>query len=104
MEELLRTIGVRVVRTPASAPNCNAHAERFIRSIKAECLDRVVPWANGTFGSSLREFVDHYRAERNHQGIGNELIEQPPNRRTGGPVRRRQRVGGILNYYYQSAA
>jgi len=52
----------------------------------------------------LREFVDHYRAERNHQGIGNELIEQPPNRRTGGPVRRRQRVGGILNYYYQSAA
>src|SRR4029453_7749296 len=56
--------------------------------------------ANGTFGTSLREFVDHYRAEQNHQGIGNELIEQPPNRRTGGPVRRRQRVGGILNYYY----
>jgi len=43
VEELLRTVSVRVVRTPASAPNCNAHAERFIRSIKAECLDRVVP-------------------------------------------------------------
>ena len=51
-----------------------------------------------------RRLVEHYHTERNHQGIGNELIEQPPNRRTGGPVRRRQRVGGILNYYYQSAA
>jgi len=43
MEELLRAVGVRVVRTPPSAPNCNAYAERFIRSIKTECLDRVVP-------------------------------------------------------------
>ena len=43
MESLLRTVGVRVVRTPASAPNCNAHAERFVRSIKKECLERVVP-------------------------------------------------------------
>jgi hypothetical protein len=43
METVLRTVGVHVVRTPASAPNCNAHAERFIRSIKTECLERVVP-------------------------------------------------------------
>ena len=96
--------GVPVLVHGGEAVRLAAHVERFIRSIKTECLDRVVPWANGTFGTSLREFVDHYRAERNHQGIGNELIEQPPNRRTGGPVRRRQRVGGILNYYYQSAA
>jgi hypothetical protein len=43
MEEVLRTAGVRVVRTPPAAPNCNAHAERFVRSIKEECLDRVLP-------------------------------------------------------------
>jgi putative transposase len=104
VEELLRTVGVRVVRTPASAPNCNAHAERFIRSIKAECLDRVVPLGERHFRHLVREFIDHYRAERNHQGIGNELIERPPDRRTGGPVRRRQRVGGTLSYYYRSAA
>jgi hypothetical protein len=48
--------------------------------------------------------VDHYHTERNHQGIGNELIERPLVQRTGGPVRRRRRVGGVLNYYYRSAA
>jgi transposase InsO family protein len=104
MEELLRAVGVRVVRTPASAPNCNAHAERFIRSIKTECLDRVVPLGERHLRHLVREFVDHYHTERNHQGIGNELIERPLVQRTGGPVRRRRRVGGVLNYYYRSAA
>ena len=51
----------------------------------------------------VREFVAHYREERNHQGIGNELIEPPPVQRTSGPVYRRQRVG-VLNYYFRSAA
>ena len=104
VEELLRTVSVRVVRTPASAPNCNAHAERFIRSIKAECLDLVVPLGERHFRHLIREFIDHYRAKRNHQGIGNELIERPPDRLTSGSVRRRQRVGGILDCYYRSAA
>jgi putative transposase len=50
------------------------------------------------------EFVDHYHAKRNHQGIGNALIERATVHRTGGPVRRRQRMGGVLNYYFRSAA
>jgi transposase InsO family protein len=104
MEALLRTAGVRVVRTPAAAPNCNAHAERFVRSNKTECLDRVVPVGEWHFRRLVREFVDHYHWERNHQGIGNELIERLPVRRTSGLVRRRQRIGGILSYYYRSAA
>lgn len=87
-----------------AAPTLHAHAERFIRSIKTECLDRVVPLGERHFRHLVQEFVHHYRAERNHQGIGNELIERSPDRRTYGPVRRRQRVGGILNYYYRSAA
>jgi putative transposase len=104
MEALLRSVGVRVVRTPAAAPNCNAHAERFVRSIKTECLDRVIPVGEWHLRCVVREFVEHYHKERNHQGIGNELIERTPVRRTKGPVRKRQRVGGILSYYYRSAA
>jgi hypothetical protein len=46
----------------------------------------------------------HYHRERNHQGLANRLIDRPPAQRTTGPVRRRQRIGGILNYYYRSAA
>jgi putative transposase len=104
MEDLLATAGVRVFRTPAAAPNCNAHAERFVRSIKEECLDRIVPLGEWHFRRLLREFVEHYHGERNHQGLGNELIDRPPIQRTTGHVRRRQRVGGILSYYYRSAA
>ena len=104
MEELLRTVGVRVVRIPASAPNCNAHAERFIRSIKTECLDRVVPLGERHLRHVVRELVDHYHTERNHQGIGNEPIERPLVKQAGGPVRRRWRVSGVLDYYYRSAA
>jgi transposase InsO family protein len=89
---------------PASAPNCNAHAERFIRSIKTECLDRVVPLGERHLRQLVRDFVEHYHAERNHQGIGNELIEWPPGQPTVGPIRRRQRIGGVLSYYYRSVA
>ena len=102
--ETLLTVGVQVVRTPAAAPNCNVHAERFVRSIKAECLERVVPLGERHLRHLVREFVAHYHGERNHQGIGNELIDRPPMQRTSGPVCRRQRVGGVLNYYYRSAA
>ncbi len=70
METLLTTVGVRVVRTPAAAPDCNAHAERFVRSIKTECLERVVPLGERHLRYLVRECVAHYHGERNHQGIG----------------------------------
>jgi putative transposase len=104
MEEILRTAGVRVVRTPPAAPNCNAHAERFVRSIKEECLDRILPLGEWHLRRLVREFVTHYHVERNHQEIGNELIDRLPAQPVVGPIRRRQRVGGLLSYYYRAAA
>jgi transposase InsO family protein len=100
----LETAGVRVVRTPPSAPNCNAYAERFVRSIKEECLNRMVPLGERHLRRTLQEFALHYHRERNHQGLANELIERPPEQIVTGAVHRRQRVGGILNFYYRSAA
>jgi putative transposase len=96
--------GVRIIRTPVRAPNCNAYAERFVRSIKEECLNRVLLLGERHLRRTIAEFVVHYHAERNHQGIGNELI-QPAARTDGlGVVRRRQRMGGMLNFYYRAAA
>ena len=95
VEQWLLTAGVRVVRTPPSAPNCNAHTERFVRSVKEERLQRVVPLGESHLRRTLREFVAHYHRERNHQGLANELIESPPAERRAGAVRRRQRVGGV---------
>ncbi len=104
VEHWLGTARVHVVRTPPSAPNCNAYAERFVRSVKEECLDRIVPLGERHLRRTLQEFAAHYHRERNHQGLANELIERSPAPRATGAVRRRQRVGGILSFYYRSAA
>jgi putative transposase len=103
VRDLLKTSGVRVIRTPFRAPNCNAHAERFVRSVKEECLDRLIPVGERHLRRALAEFLVHYHRERNHQGLGNELIDGGGGQHHDGRVRRRQRIGGLLNYYYRAA-
>src|ERR687898_275294 len=103
VERFLAAADVRLIRTPFLAPNCNAYAERFVRSIREECLSRVIPLGERHFRRTLADFVAHYHGERNHQGLGNELIDRPPRQRAGGPVRPRQRGGGPLRYYYPTA-
>jgi transposase InsO family protein len=103
LRHMLEESRVRVVQTPFQEPNCNAHAERFVRSIKEECLNRVIPIEERHFRRAMHEFVEHYHRERNHQGLDNELIDGhwPPGR--AGSIRRRQRLGGLLSYYYRAA-
>jgi putative transposase len=72
VREFLEREGVRIIRTPFRAPNCNAYAERFVRSIKEECLECVILLGERHLRRTIAEFVAHYHAERNHQGIGNE--------------------------------
>jgi transposase InsO family protein len=91
-----------VVRTPYEAPNVNAYAERFVRSMKEECLDRIIPLGERHFRRTVHDFVEHYHLERNHQGLGNTLIAGAP-ARTMGSIRRRPRLGGLLNYYERAA-
>jgi len=100
---LLRDGGVKPLRLPAKSPNLNAHAERFVRSIRNECLDHVVLLGERHLRSVVREYVAHYQGERNHQGIGNELIEAPT-RVANGKVCRKRRLGGMLSYYEREAA
>jgi transposase InsO family protein len=84
------------------AAYANAYAERFVRSIKHECLDRIVPLGEHHFRRALQEFVDHYHRERNHQ-LQNRLIESRVLGRREGGIRRRPRLGGVLNYYERAA-
>jgi transposase InsO family protein len=91
------------VQAPLQAPNANAYAERFVRSIKEECLDRMIPIGERHFRRAIREFVDHYHHERNHQALGNALIDGVDHRQTRGRIRRRPRLGGLLNYYERAA-
>jgi transposase InsO family protein len=95
--------GIRVVLTPARAPNANAYAERFVRSIKEECLDRMMPMGERHFRHALTEFVEDYHRERNHQGLDNRLIAGTPAPEITSRVRRRPRLGGTLNFYERAA-
>jgi transposase InsO family protein len=103
VRQLLRDAGVHVVQTPFQGPNANAYAERFVRSIKHECLNRMVPLGERHFRRALTEFIAHYHRERNHQGLENRLIEGDAPRRRAGRIGRRQRLGGLLNYYERAA-
>ena len=102
---VLAAADVETVKLPARSPNLNAYAERFVRSIKDSCLDRMVFFGERSLRKAVTEFVDHYHAERNHQGLGNKLIAPNPEHGGGtGRIHRRQRLGGMLNYYYRKAA
>ncbi len=100
---IVEGVGVRIVLTPFQAPNANAYAERFVRSIRQECLDRLILFGERRLLRALDEFVAHYHGERNHQGLGNELIMPATRPLHGIHVRCRERLGGLLRYYHHSA-
>ena len=102
---ILNPSGVKTVKLPARSPNLNAYAERFVRSVKSECLAKIIPLSERHLCKAVKEYTEHYHQERNHQGLGNELIEKRsigPN--VDGIVSCRERLGGILKYYYRRAA
>ena len=93
------------MKLPPRSLNLNPHAERFVRTIKESCLERMIMSGEGSLRKTIREFVAHYHGEPNHTGLGNLLII-PDESHAGnrGAVRRRERLGGMLNYYYRQAA
>src|SRR5262249_21732500 len=72
--ETLADADVHVVRLPPRSPSLNAYPERFVRTIKESCLDRLILVGEASLRRAVREFADHYHDERNHQGVGNRLI------------------------------
>jgi hypothetical protein len=103
--QLLRSTQVEGLRLPAHSPNLNAFAERFVRSIRQECLDRMIFFGEASLCRAVTEFVSHYNRERNHQGLHNKIIQPEFSEFPAtGTIRRRKRLGGLLNYYYREAA
>jgi transposase InsO family protein len=102
---VLEEVGVEPVRLPAKSPNLNAHLERFHLSIKSECLSRMVFFGEQSLRRAVCAYLDHYHRERNHQSLGNRLIEPENNvGRIDGEIECRERLGGMLRYYYRAAA
>jgi transposase InsO family protein len=101
----LAASGVKAVKLPPRSPDLNPHAERFVRIIKESCLDRMTLFGEGSLRKAIHEIVARYHGERNHQGLGNRLIiPEASHMGSSGAIPRRERLGGMLNYYYRQAA
>jgi len=105
--QLIEAGRVRTMPLPARSPNLNAYAERWVRSVKQECLSKLILFGERPLRRALQQYVAHYHEERNHQGKQNRLLFPLPNRRASGDsgiVRCKERLGGLLKYYEREAA
>jgi putative transposase len=105
-QHILDAAGITRVPLPPRSPNLNAYAERWVRSVKEECLSRLILFGEASLWHALQEYVEHYHHERNHQGKGSLLLfptSRADEKRTG-PIYCRERLGGLLKYYKCEAA
>ncbi|MGE3314909.1 MAG: integrase core domain-containing protein, partial [Planctomycetaceae bacterium] len=103
--DIIESAGTKIIKLPPRSPNLNAFMERFMRTVKSELLSRMIFFGEASLRRALSQFLAHYHEERNHQGLNNRLIQ--PGTEVGqsaGPIRCRQRLGGLLRYYYRDAA
>jgi putative transposase len=105
-DEVVRSIGARVILTPVRAPRANAFAERFVRTARSECLDWLLIRSERHLKMALKEFVEHYNSERPHRGINLEVpVAYSTLRKFTGVdgVRRTDRFGGLVHEYRVAA-
>jgi hypothetical protein len=106
-DERLGKIGAQRLHAVHLYTHVNAVAERFVRSIKESCLDRLILFGEAPLRKAIQNFILHYHVERNHQGKDNKLLfpraalSESPHQ---GMVRCRERLGGLLKYYHREAA
>ena len=101
--KILSDVDIEPVRIAPQCPNMNAHIERFMKSIKHECLNRMIFFGQRSLENAVRQYLIHYHHERNHQGLKNQLItplERPPD--TDAPVKTTERLGGMLKHYHRA--
>jgi transposase InsO family protein len=106
-DEVLRSAGIEPLTLPPHSPNLNSHLERWNRSVKEECLSKIILFGEASLRYVLANYVQHFHTERNHQGKGNVILFPAAADRVGelsGAIRTRQRLGGLLKFYYREAA
>ena len=103
-KDILAENGVTAVRIPPRSPNCNPIAERFVKTIKSECLSKLILFGKSALDRSISNFIAHYNTERSHQSLDNQLID-PEDREVvvHGEVINRERLGGLLSFYHRAA-
>lgn len=104
-DPLFRAAGIQPLKLPPQSPNLNAFAERWVRTVKEECLDQLILFGERSLRHALNEYLAHHQHERNHQGLDN--VIPFPHQRTGcreGAILKSERLGGLHNFYHRAAA
>ena len=103
---IIKASDVAPLKLPARSPNLNAFTERWVRSVKEDCLSKLILFSEGSLRRVLRQYLIHYHAERNHQGKNNVILfpDPLPNESSEGLIEGKERLGGVLKYYYRNAA
>ena len=105
--DIIESGDVKTLPLPARSPNLNAFSERWVKSVKDDCLSKLILFGENSLRRALHDYLVHYHAERNHQGKGNVLLfptaTQAKNR-VDGSVHCKERLGGLLKYYHREAA
>ena len=105
--EIIESGDVKPLRLPARSPNLNAYSERWVKSIKDDCLSKLILFGETSLRCALREYLVHYHTERNHQGKDNVLLLPATTKARnhgGSSVGRNERLGGLLKHYHLDAA
>jgi hypothetical protein len=103
-DKTVEAVGVKPIKLPARSPNLHPHAERWVRSVKEECLSKLILLEEDSLRRALSEYVSHFHQERNHQGKDNVILFPSDGTATrDGPVDCRERLRGLLKYYYREA-
>jgi hypothetical protein len=100
-DRVLSSEGIEILHTPYRAPRANAFAERWVRSVREECLDDILVLNENHLHSVLREYGEYYNHSRPHQGLDQHFPVSGPVSNTAGPIRRRDILGGIIHDYYR---
>ncbi len=107
--ETIKAVGIKTVKLPPRSPNLNPHAERWVRSVKEECLSRLILFGEESLRRALAQYQEHhYHNERPHQGKENVILfpsstSSAETACSGGAIRCRERLGGLLKFYYREA-
>ena len=106
-DDILRSAAIEPLALPPRSPNLNAHLERWNRSVKEECLSKMIIFGEASLRHVLSNYLLHFHSERNHQGKGNVILFPAKADRIGessGEIRTPERLGGLLKFYYREAA
>ena len=104
---IIKSSGIKPIRLPPRTPNLNAFAERWVRSVQEECLSKMIFFGERSLRQALKEYLAHFHSERNHPGKGNVILfpaDGVDSAEQSGPIECRQRLGGLLKYYYRKAS